>query len=760
MRRKTVKYICIFAGLLAAAAFLLKGDFIAFLRWYLTFLLMGVGTYPLTQRLFDTFEDHGWIFSKVMAVTGCGYFAWLFVTSGLQQFTSRRCVVVTLIVFGICWVMFLSPSARRGKPHIELIVIEEIIFLAAMLIWAYIFTFRPEAMGTEKFMDYGLLASMERSMELPAKDMWYGMGHVNYYYGGQYLTVYLSKFSYLSVRVTYNLMRAAEAAFAFCLPFSIVYHMVRSRLRGQARALAWSYAGGILGGTAVSLAGNVHYVLYGLFGKVFKLTGYEDYWFPSSTRYIGHNPLTDDQCIHEFPSYSFVLGDLHAHMLNIMIVLTIIGLLYAWVRHVRDLELYRMKQEQLQGEQQRRRPSKYKKNASLKIFLRSNGLEWRLLFAGGLIGFSKWTNYWDFIIYFTVGVFVIIAVSLYRYQRDAAQVIGSVALHMFELWLVATLIPLPFMVQFESTVSGVGIAVHHSALYQLAVLWGLPVLISVLLLGAVIAQYHRTWPQLSEKEQSAGRFAGFFRFAPQSDRFALVLALCAFGLILIPELVYVRDIYESGYSRANTMFKLTYQAYILFGIVMAYALVRILAVERKRAVRLAAWILLGIFALTVPYLPYSVKEWFGNIFDADRQQSLDATEFIYREYPEDAGAIEWLRKYVKEQPLVLEANGDSYSRYCRVSAVTGLPTIEGWYVHEWLWRGDVDDLNEKALDIRNIYEAQDPETAKELLEDYGVRYLFVGSCEHEKYTISDQVLQETGELIYLEGDTYIVRIGE
>ena len=30
------------------------------------------------------------------------------------------------------------------------------------------------------------------------------------------------------------------------------------------------------------------------------------------------------------------------------------------------------------------------------------------------------------------------------------------------------------------------------------------------------------------------------------DLFAIVMGLCAIGLIVIPELVYVRDIYENG----------------------------------------------------------------------------------------------------------------------------------------------------------------------------------------------------------------------
>ena len=80
--------------------------------------------------------------------------------------------------------------------------------------------------------------------------------------------------------------------------------------------------------------------------------------------------------------------------------------------------------------------------------------------------------------------------------------------------------------------------------------------------------------------------------------------------------------------------------------------------------------------------------------------------------------------------------------------------------HEWLWRGNVDDLNTKADDIRRIYEAEDIQTAEDLLEAYGIEYLFVGSCEREKYEIRDAVLQNVGEVMYEENGTYIVRLGE
>ena len=58
---------------------------------------------------------------------------------------------------------------------------------------------------------------------------------------------------------------------------------------------------------------------------------------------------------------------------------------------------------------------------------------------------------------------------------------------------------------------------------------------------------------------------------------------------MIPELVYVRDIYENGNARANTMFKLsTYQAYILFGLTMGYGIYRLLVVTRQKIFKVIA----------------------------------------------------------------------------------------------------------------------------------------------------------------------------
>ena len=61
--------------------------------------------------------------------------------------------------------------------------------------------------------------------------MWYAGKPFNYYYGGQYLAVFLTKLTGTNVEVTYNLMRTMVAAFAFLLPFSLVRQMLKDKLR-------------------------------------------------------------------------------------------------------------------------------------------------------------------------------------------------------------------------------------------------------------------------------------------------------------------------------------------------------------------------------------------------------------------------------------------------------------------------------------------------------------------------------------------------
>ena len=732
--------------LVTLSAFLLQGDVWTFWTWYLLALVLGAAAMPLTGRLFRRFQDRGWMFSKVTAIAVSGFLTWFLVAVKIIKFTTMTCIVVTLVCAAASLILYCREQKAGFEcipfAHLDLVYAEELLFFTAFLLWTYFAGFHPAAYGTEKFMDYGFMEAMMRSKTLPATDLWYSQGKINYYYGGQYFAVFLTKLSGAKVELTYNLMRTFVAGLAFAMPFSLVHQMVTDRL-GRIRT-GWKKAlpsvTGIMAGISVSIAGNMHYVVYGqIIPFIQKLKGEEvsSYWFPDATRYIGFNPDVEDKTIHEFPCYSFVLGDLHAHVVDIMFVLLLLGLLYAWMKKVRTMEL--------SGESMSRRE-----------FWKKQLLMPQLLAAGALLGMFHWTNYWDFVIYFVVTCGAALFMNIIGQKGKIRWVLGVTAAQAVEILTLATVIILPFTLQFDTSnmVQGIALAKHHSLLHQLLVLWGLPGILTILFVVSLLIEKLR-----GAEQKSLYHLLTSIRLP---DLFAVLMGLCAIGLVLIPELVYVRDIYENGNARANTMFKLTYQAYIMFGMTMIYAIFRLLVIGKNKILKVLAFIGLFLFVWTCGYFGNSVHSWFGTVWKPSQYKGLNATAFLETDFPEDVNGIRWLKENISDAPVVLEANGDSYSEYERVSAMTGLPTIMGWYVHEWLWRGDLADLNAKIEEIKEIYTSTDETRVKELLEEYNVSYIFVGSCERNKYgaDLNNDLLKGLGEVVFQDSEypTYIVKI--
>ena len=732
--------------MVALSAFLLQGDVWTFWTWYLLALVLGAVAMPLTGRLFRRFQDRGWMFSKVTAIAVSGFLTWFLVAVKIIKFTTMTCIVVTLVCAAASLILYCREQKAGFEcipfAHLDLVYAEELLFFAAFLLWTYFAGFHPAAYGTEKFMDYGFMEAMMRSKTLPATDLWYSQGKINYYYGGQYFAVFLTKLSGAKVELTYNLMRTFVAGLAFAMPFSLVHQMVTDRLgkTGSRWKKALPSVTGILAGISVSIAGNMHYVVYGqIIPFIQKLKGEEvsSYWFPDATRYIGFNPDVEDKTIHEFPCYSFVLGDLHAHVVDIMFVLLLLGLLYAWMKKVRTTEL--------SGESMSRRK-----------FWKKQLLMPQLLAAGALLGMFHWTNYWDFVIYFVVTCGAALFMNIIGQKGRSKWVLGVTAAQAAEVLILATVIILPFTLQFDTSnmVQGIALAKHHSLPHQLLVLWGLPGILTILFVVSLLIEKLR-----GAEQKSLYHLLTSIRLP---DLFAVLMGLCAIGLVLIPELVYVRDIYENRNARANTMFKLTYQAYIMFGMTMIYAIFRLLIIGKNKILKVLAFIGLFLFVWTCGYFGNSVHSWFGEVWKPSQYKGLNATAFLETDFPEDVNGIRWLKENISDAPVVLEANGDSYSEYERVSAMTGLPTIMGWYVHEWLWRGNLSDLNAKIEEIQEIYTSTDETRVKELLEEYNVSYIFVGSCERNKYgaDMNNDLLKSLGEVVFQDSEypTYIVKI--
>jgi len=161
--------------------------------------------------------------------------------------------------------------------------------------------------------------------------------------------------------------------------------------------------------------------------------------------------------------------------------------------------------------------------------------------------------------------------------------------------------------------------------------------------------------------------------------------------------------------------------------------------------------------LLVAIYPYfAIGSYYDNL---KTYYGLDGTTWIGKFYPYDYTAINWINTHISGQPVMLEAQGDSYTDYERVSANTGLPTVLGWTVHEWLWRGTYDVVPQRMTDVQTIYQTTDLTTTKSLLKKYHIAYVYVGDMERKKYpTLSEAKFATLGQIVFQDGTTTIYQL--
>jgi len=252
----------------------------------------------------------------------------------------------------------------------------------------------------------------------------------------------------------------------------------------------------------------------------------------------------------------------------------------------------------------------------------------------------------------------------------------------------------------------------------------------------------------------------------------------ALGALLVigPEFLYLRDLFG---TRINTIFKFYYQAWILWSIAAAFGVAVLQQTLRGvwAFIFNAALILLVTIGLAYPC--YSLPNRTGNfrlervlpllneirisetesLREESRQEldslwTLDYFNTVEANDPDEAAALRWLQ--TAPDGVVAEAIGGSYSGYGRVSVYTGLPTVLGWPFHEYQWRGTFSIQGAREADIKTLYASNDWQTAKDILDRYDIRYVYVGDLERaeplqeEKFTQSLRVAFQSGNVTIYE----------
>jgi len=217
----------------------------------------------------------------------------------------------------------------------------------------------------------------------------------------------------------------------------------------------------------------------------------------------------------------------------------------------------------------------------------------------------------------------------------------------------------------------------------------------------------------------------------KQDSFIGLMIFLGVGLILFPEVIFLRD--QFGW-RMNTIFKFYFQSWLLFSISAAYAVSQIGEIKKPlvRKIITALTLFSIISGLVYPF--FAIRERIDGLFGRDF--TLNGNEYLQISNPDEFEAVRYLN--LVPYGVISEAIGGSYSNYGRISKFTGLPTVLGWPGHELQWRGGVEEIGSRESDIKELYSTDNWITAKNILDKYNLRYIYIGDIERKTYQISEE----------------------
>jgi len=726
--------------------------------WLAAFLLLGTVALPVATALLSPDTAGALSFPLALAVLGVvGHlvgqvaFGWPALLAGLAVLVAGSVV-----------------ASRRVDPDLRAFGEAFAVFTAGFLLVVAVRAVDPAAAPLplavgEKFLDFGLLRTLERSGTLPPEDMWFAGEHVRYYYGGHLVTVLVATLTGTSAKFAYNLGLAGfyamlvtaayglagSVAAGYGAPrrlagaFGAFFVGLAGNLETATRVLAWLLPTGL----ARSLAGQ-----FGLDPSVATWTP-RDFWYFDASRVLPVDPRQVDPFLAatEFPLFAWLNGDLHAHMMSQPFTLLAAGLLLAYWRT-----------------DDRRRQ--------------------RLLLLGalppvaGLVGF---VNVWSFP---TVGGLTVLAVAFA--PVDPARLLPDD--------LADRLGPREERVREE--VRRVGLAVAAGVVVLLlGIAWTLPFWLEarpesravafwkpwsplgglLLVHGAFLAAFvpylaRRTGPALDQPRLAAATVAAFVLatallglpavglFVPllavgwwllrtRTDvGFETVLVLGGLGLVLLVEVVTVEG------ERFNTVFKPYVHVWLFWAVATGVVLARLTDGAAATASALAdrvtdadrdRWrttgtvLTVALLATTGLYAGLALPTHFDDpsVVAESQGPTLDSTAYVEANYPGEAPAIRWLEEREGQPTIVTAAPGgyrwrpDDGKGASAPATLTGLPTVLGWF-HERQYRG-ADPYQRRLGHVETIYEGP-PEEQAALLDRYDVQYVYVGPAERATYDVS------------------------
>lgn len=807
----------------------------------LLFELLGWIVFPISFSLFRGLADKGFSISKVLGLLFWGYIYWLGNTFGILG-NNLSGTLVSLVLIILVSIIFLKKSLFQNlfdwcKENLNLIIFFEILFLIAFLGWALIRATNPEIIGTEKPMELAFINSIYRSPSFPPNDPWLSGYAISYYYFGYLLVSMIMRVGSTVSGVAFNLAISAWFALIAISSSGVLLNLLfyrRSQEINKPVTLSIMFAS-LLAPLFILIVSNAEGLLEvvhsrGLFwsigqngSQISRFWAWLDIkelteppptplnWLPgrsSGTWWWRASRVLQDyttigqsrEIIDEFPFFSFLLADLHPHVLSIPFVL--LAIYYCLSTFITQ---------------------SFVKIGETKIFQYFIRIEnW---ITGLILGALIFINTWDFPIYF--GSFVLVrTLPLVIFSGFNKKNVKEIILITIVTGITSIILYLPFLMGLSSQAGGFlpSMVFRTRSIHFLIMFFPQLVLIFYYLISNIkrwfsLKQFLKTFlicfcvivtlfiisffvamlPEISiavfqriakiseyppgsfmaKMLTISNNFNGIFgaesirqliletinRIAKdplvilalliiliicivrishdgnlnssitnekeKSNQYIQIIIILGALLCIFPEFFYLRD--QFGW-RMNTIFKFYFQAWILFSLAAAYSIVEIWFRSKnviKRVstigvvlVSLGSGLIYPIFSIIEKTNSFKNVEW-----------SLDGNKFIEISDPNEYEALTFLNTV--PNGVITEAVGGSYTNYARVSKFSGLPTVLGWPGHESQWRGGATEIGTRESDIRELYSISSWEYTEPILKKYNIRYIYLGSVEHNTYAVAD-----------------------
>jgi len=677
------------------------------IQWYTVIQLIHGAVWPLARSLFKHLPDQGYALSKTLGLLLVGALSWLGFAYGILPHSPIGSWIALGAVAIASRGLKTEPAQTDMRRSWTARIAVEGLFLATFLGWIWVRMHDPDANHTEQPMDLMMLHGLWNANTFPPPDPWLANHPVGYYYFGYWLMLTPAKLAGIPPALAYNIGQACWLALLVTGCFGVVFNLIRAH--GGLTSALW---GGIWAAFLVAFTSNVAGFLD---ANPFRKDSPVDtgWWWWKASRAIQDAGAAGQSVdmITEFPFFSYLLGDNHPHVLAMPFSLLTVGLaLNLWFRP---------------------RPSLLPPQTvpNFWIRLRLAFQSWPKVFPLGwtgvwvsatVLGAALAANTWDFPGQW--GLLMGVAALAWLRGDDPfparlRRMLPPLLILALSITVLAVAIYLPYLLYAQSQARGfrLNLAQHTSLIEWLKVygfhLPGLALLAALGLAGIRKKTLNASAPLL----------------------FLLLLAALGAGLALAPEVVFVRDQFE---TRMNTVFKFHYQAWLYLGLACAggVGLVWQHPSRGLRAVSVAvamAW--MAGWAYPLRALDTKTAHF------SRTELTLDATDWVRSSDADTWAAIQWLARQAAPDAVIAEAAGESYhADHNRFSSLTGRATLLGWQGHEVQWRdARYGEMARGRADIlRALYSARTPILVERIVKDWRIDYVIDGPPERLIYGTS------------------------